>query len=56
LALKKEHNKNTRFILGFGHTTKMPYSSLRSQQRVESFLTPILHKSTTKVKANSFST
>jgi hypothetical protein len=43
-----------RFIPRFGHTTKVSYSLLRSPKRVESFSTLILHKPTTKIKANSF--
>jgi hypothetical protein len=42
--------QDTRFILRFGHTTKVSYSPLRSPQRVRSFSTLILHNPTTKVK------
>jgi hypothetical protein len=61
---KIEHNnwiirKNTKtldFIPRFDHTTKMPYSPLRSPQKGRSFPTPILHKPTTNVKTITFST
>jgi hypothetical protein len=46
--------QDMRFIPRFGHTTKVSYSLLRSPKRVESFSTLILHKPTTKIKANSF--
>jgi hypothetical protein len=46
--------QDTRFILRFGHTTKVSYSPLRSPQRDKSFPTQILHNPTTKVKGNLF--
>jgi hypothetical protein len=57
--LNNKHNnlkkaKTQGFILRFDHTTKVSYSLLRSLQRVVSFPTLILHKLTTKVKANFF--
>jgi hypothetical protein len=51
----KEEPKNMRFIPRFGHTTKVPYSPLRSPQRAKSFAILILSWSTIKVKANTFS-
>jgi hypothetical protein len=52
----KKELKNTSFILRLSHTTKVPYSPLRSRQRVRSFPTLILLWLTTKVKAIPFST
>jgi hypothetical protein len=47
--IKQEH-KTQDFISRFGHTTKVPYSPLRSPQRARSFPTLIFHNPTTKVK------
>jgi hypothetical protein len=50
LSAKQARTQDTRFILRFGHTTKVSYFSLKSPQRVGSFSTLILQNPTTKVK------
>jgi hypothetical protein len=52
--IERARTQDTRFILRFGHTTKVSYP-LRSPQRTRSFSTLILHNPTTKVKGFFFS-
>jgi hypothetical protein len=52
-ALSKSTPRTNDLTRGSATTTKVSYSLLRSPQRVGSFPTLILHKSTTKVKAIS---